>query len=112
MCYIGSIRLKRFADRLEFRNPEIQSIKERRRGEITKTVRTKCVMRCDPLPEVCQRASALHARSKHVLKYSTRNATMCERNCLTLLGIDDINKGSHKRVVSSNTTYEALCLEA
>ena len=37
---------------------------------------------------------------------------MCERNCLTLLGIDDINKGSHKRVVSSNTTYEALCLEA
>ncbi len=33
MCYIyiGSIRLKGFADRLEFRNPEIQSIKERRR---------------------------------------------------------------------------------
>ena len=61
---------------------------------------------------LCQRASALHARSKHVLKYSTRNATMCKRSCLTLLGIDDINKGSHKRVVSSNTTYEALCLEA
>ncbi len=35
-----------------------------------------------------------------------------ERSCLTLLGIDDINKGSHKRVVSSNTTYEAICLEA
>ena len=26
--------------------------------------------------------------------------------------IDDIIKGSHKRVVSNNTTYEALCLEA
>ncbi len=37
---------------------------------------------------------------------------MCKRICLTLLGIDDINKGSHKRDVSSNTTYEALCLEA
>ena len=37
---------------------------------------------------------------------------MRKRSCLTLLGIDDSNKGSHKRVVSSNTTYEALCLEA
>ena len=67
-------------------------------------------MPCDPLLFFTQEPS------KHVLKYSTRNATMCkrssERSCLTLLGIDDINKGSHKRVVSSNTTYEAICLEA
>ncbi len=37
---------------------------------------------------------------------------MCKRSCLTLLGIADLIKGSHKRVVSSDTTYEALCLEA
>ena len=37
---------------------------------------------------------------------------MCKRSCLTLLVVDDIIKGSHKRVVSSNTTYEASCLEA
>ena len=45
-------------------------------------------------------------------KHHTRDATMCKRRCLTLLGVDDTLTGSHKRFVSSNTTYEALSQEA